>query len=893
MDNRIQNNPGILAPVASTAVENRTNNMYILQVKPNDAEGPLEAEAIPLHMLINEQDAENEQYLISVLQAKPLQLFIDQRGQVVTNTNGQYYEIPTPESQNSSDFTNSLRILNTFGTAPEPLKRDVDQTNDVVPENSLADVTMQSSDQDIVYKNADKKAYTSDRKVMQRFVHIKDRVVPPRAVAVLPPALQLRRGVVSPRRPLPARARFGPLEGISRTVSPAELQDLHLESTRSNLPLFLLKTDDDQTVYIDVSDKDKSNWLSLLPLSHTAANLWLYQDGGGLYAAAARPLPARAPLALGYSQEYAAAHGLPPGEPGFSILAGGVDLSAELAAPHRQRQWWCHECQRSMSTAALLQRHIDVHHTEERQRRQQRYRCQHCTRTFCRMFTLRRHIARHCTKKVKEEVANEASESVTEILNSSKSDELPELTLNSAHADDSRLPSDESLQTSLLTNNLDFSTNLFDDRMPNLDISGSSKSDNEFNPYSLGFKDDIGLVNASIDFEIEADACNSKENKTENEDSLLLTCRYCNQTVIRGRQRQHVRNCEGRKFQCGCGRAFLYKEKLALHIRFDHAGVEYGDTQQRLDGTKESDDLQYKCETCEHTFKRRGMLVNHLWRVHKNVSTAVPLERRVRHYPCGACPKMYRAAAKRDRHCGPGTTRAAPAPRCTAPPPSATATCAPTTPVSSTARPSAAPALPVRRLPQDVPRRRQARPPRAHPPPRSVALPALVRPRHYPCGACPKMYRAAAKRDRHVRTHHPVSSTARPSAPRHYPCGACPKMYRAAAKRDRHCGPGTTRAAPAPRCTAPPPSATATCAPTTPVSSTARPSAAPALPVRRLPQDVPRRRQARPPRAHPPPRSVALPALVRPRHYPCGSCPKMYRAAAKRDRHVRTHHPGQ
>ncbi|XP_073948833.1 uncharacterized protein [Choristoneura fumiferana] len=643
MDNRIQNNPGILAPVASTAVENRTNNMYILQVKPNDAEGPLEAEAIPLHMLINEQDAENEQYLISVLQAKPLQLFIDQRGQVVTNTNGQYYEIPTPESQNSSDFTNSLRILNTFGTAPEPLKRDVDQTNDVVPENSLADVTMQSSDQDIVYKNADKKAYTSDRKVMQRFVHIKDRVVPPRAVAVLPPALQLRRGVVSPRRPLPARARFGPLEGISRTVSPAELQDLHLESTRSNLPLFLLKTDDDQTVYIDVSDKDKSNWLSLLPLSHTAANLWLYQDGGGLYAAAARPLPARAPLALGYSQEYAAAHGLPPGEPGFSILA-------ELAAPHRQRQWWCHECQRSMSTAALLQRHIDVHHTEERQRRQQRYRCQHCTRTFCRMFTLRRHIARHCTKKVKEEVANEASESVTEILNSSKSDELPELTLNSAHADDSRLPSDESLQTSLLTNNLDFSTNLFDDRMPNLDISGSSKSDNEFNPYSLGFKDDIGLVNASIDFEIEADACNSKENKTENEDSLLLTCRYCNQTVIRGRQRQHVRNCEGRKFQCGCGRAFLYKEKLALHIRFDHAGVEYGDTQQRLDGTKESDDLQYKCETCEHTFKRRGMLVNHLWRVHKNVSTAVPLERRVRHYPCGACPKMYRAAAKRDRH---------------------------------------------------------------------------------------------------------------------------------------------------------------------------------------------------------------------------------------------------
>lgn len=95
--------------------------------------------------------------------------------------------------------------------------------------------------------------------------------------------------------------------------------------------------------------------------------------------------------------------------------------------------------------------------------------------------------------------------------NCSKTEELPELTLNSTHAEDSRLPSDESLQTSLLTNNLDFSTNLFDDRMPNLDISGSSKSDNEFNPYSLGFKDDIGLVNASIDFEIGTDTCVSKE----------------------------------------------------------------------------------------------------------------------------------------------------------------------------------------------------------------------------------------------------------------------------------------------------------------------------------------------------------------------------------------------
>ncbi|KAI8422229.1 hypothetical protein MSG28_006123 [Choristoneura fumiferana] len=80
----------------------------------------------------------------------------------------------------------------------------------------------------------------------------------------------------------------------------------------------------------------------------------------------------------------------------------------------------------------------------------------------------------------------------------------------------------------------------------------------------------------------------------------------------------------------------------------------------------------------------------------------------------------------------------------------------------------------------------QARPPRAHPPPRSVALPALVRPRHYPCGACPKMY--APPQARPPRAHPPPRSVALPALvrPRHYPCGACPKMYRAAAKRDRH-----------------------------------------------------------------------------------------------------------
>jgi hypothetical protein len=49
--------------------------------------------------------------------------------------------------------------------------------------------------------------------------------------------------------------------------------------------------------------------------------------------------------------------------------------------------------------------------------------------------------------------------------------------------DDSKLPSDESLQN--FTNGIDFSNSLFDtDRISNLDISGSSKSETEFTSYS-------------------------------------------------------------------------------------------------------------------------------------------------------------------------------------------------------------------------------------------------------------------------------------------------------------------------------------------------------------------------------------------------------------------------
>ena len=82
--------------------------------------------------------------------------------------------------------------------------------------------------------------------------------------------------------------------------------------------------------------------------------------------------------------------------------------------------------------------------------------------------------------------------------------EVPPLKVNvSMCSEDNKLPSDESFQN--YTNGLDFSTNLFDtDRISSLDISGNSRSDNDFNPYSIDYKDENVLTN-DLDFPINCE----------------------------------------------------------------------------------------------------------------------------------------------------------------------------------------------------------------------------------------------------------------------------------------------------------------------------------------------------------------------------------------------------
>ncbi|XP_068632550.1 PR domain zinc finger protein 10-like [Battus philenor] len=475
--------------------------------------------------------------------------------------------------------------------------------------------------------------YLSDTNIKQipSYVHIPDRKILPRALAVLPSVLQIRNGVIYPRRSLPAHVRFGPVQGVTSVISHEEENRLIVQSVSSMQPVFLSRKNDVNVTYIDTSDRDKSNWIGLLPLgSDETANVWLHEEDDELYGYTLTSLTARTPLVLGYSEDYAKDHGFP-----LMTLPSTVCKGIQS----NDRRWWCYECQHNMATAALLQHHMDVYHKEEKPLTRRKYRCKQCTKTFSRLFTLKRHVTLHCTKntvKINEDSQNNQTPS------------LSDMTINqSFNADESRIPSDESFNN--YTNGIDFN-NLFDtDRISNLDVSGVSTSEVDFNPYSVISRDESCLTNV-LDFtRFPSDndtLCHSEVFQDKEEEiPKLISCPTCNQTIERENKRNHVRVCPGLKFYCECGQYFSSSQKLRNHVASEHPNQE--DTDMVPKNATES---HYKCEECEVNFKRRGMLVNHMWRVHKTSSVSVPLEKRVRHYPCTACPKIYRTAAKRDRH---------------------------------------------------------------------------------------------------------------------------------------------------------------------------------------------------------------------------------------------------
>ncbi|KAL4703809.1 hypothetical protein ACJJTC_011609 [Scirpophaga incertulas] len=148
--------------------------------------------------------------------------------------------------------------------------------------------------------------------------------------------------------------------------------------------------------------------------------------------------------------------------------------------------------------------------------------------------------------------------------------------------DDSRIPSDESFQN--YTNGLDFSTTLFDiDRIPNPDISGSSKSESDFNTYGAPFRDDNSLTTVLTGVE-------------GSSESILWSCSICKQTTTKENKQQHLRECRERNLKCECGRTFVSKDKLAQHILSHHT------SHQAIEKEHKSNSTVFKCDKCQRSY---------------------------------------------------------------------------------------------------------------------------------------------------------------------------------------------------------------------------------------------------------------------------------------------------
>ncbi|KAL4703798.1 hypothetical protein ACJJTC_011598 [Scirpophaga incertulas] len=331
-----------------------------------------ESQAIPFSMIINNQSNGDE----NVLPASKNEPFSEESN-------------PLNYIDNSSmlyNYNQNLHLIKDLVNYQNDGNTQAQKSTDEIVESSLKKhKNIDQLDENDISKHK--------RKKLDVFCHMVDRVVPPRAIAVLPVGLYLRGGIVLPRRSLRAHLKFGPVVGVKQVLTKDAANDVKVSAALSHNPIFF-KILNKAIIHIDVTDQDKSNWFSLLPLGdEKTANIWLYQDGEELYGVTLKAIATRTPLALGYSKQYADEHHLPQSQP---IL----DISEDLK---ECRQYWCHECDCAFSTASLLQRHLDVHHKDMKKRRirLKRLRCKNCAHTFSRMFALKRHLTLHCPIKAR------------------------------------------------------------------------------------------------------------------------------------------------------------------------------------------------------------------------------------------------------------------------------------------------------------------------------------------------------------------------------------------------------------------------------------------------------------------------------------------------------------
>jgi hypothetical protein len=127
-----------------------------------------------------------------------------------------------------------------------------------------------------------------------------------------------------------------------------------------------------------------------------------------------------------------------------------------------------------------------------------------------------------------------------------------------------------------------------------------------------------------------------------------------------------VKHSDAREYMCSeCGKQFKRKDKLREHTKRMHSKArKEKQNSQDAQAAKfvpkvsptELHRFIYKCHTCMLGFKRRGMLVNHLFKRHPEVAPTtvpelnLPILKTTKDFYCQYCDKVYKSSSKRKAH---------------------------------------------------------------------------------------------------------------------------------------------------------------------------------------------------------------------------------------------------
>ncbi|XP_014244658.1 PR domain zinc finger protein 10-like isoform X1 [Cimex lectularius] len=435
------------------------------------------------------------------------------------------------------------------------------------------------------------------------------------------------------KKELPKKTLFGPMEGaLVNHEGPVDTQNLQL-----------LVATDGIFKKLDVSNEKLSNWMRYVRPATCLEdqNLVVYQHGRNLYFSTLKPIKVNEELRVWYEPDYANLRNLPCYVPPKKkrrpvlVIQSGQSNILQLAKQNTRqlnnvneenkfREWKCSRCNCTFSSATLLNLHVLTHaadniETEELfannevsqdknlmtepkavQVQEENFFCKVCMKSFSSNTALSCHMKTHSSKKMFD------------------------------------CPICKSIFMSLL---------LLKDHIHKHAVNGV---------YSC--------PHCPKKFRLYKHIRNHIRTYHSKRKCICQICAkgFPNMAKLKLHQ---VGHSDHRNFSCAiCGQKFKRKDKMVQHMKRIHLNGDPKKVKTKkkvvpctVDSSEYSGFI-YKCHICVIGFKRRGMLVNHLAKMHPEVPPEslpelnLPILKDNVYYYCQYCDKKYMSSTKRKFH---------------------------------------------------------------------------------------------------------------------------------------------------------------------------------------------------------------------------------------------------